>query len=500
VETIIAAVSLLVGFIVWSIADGVLAGLKGLVSDAVKAACKKLAVLLESLFGQRWKIITLAGVGVMAVPLCGVALYFNLNPVAPEQARKIADLVRAAADRQASAMSQQECGELISAARGVAGINPRRFDQSASQALSQAHSCSERIRASDTKLATLIDASRGVADGGADLDSCSALAAAVAGLDSFDNDRLENSHKRAASTASTCRPIFQESDRRLAEISQLASAVNLGMTDLSRCEALVIAKNQLSQSDVQRLRAKSGSEFDKFTACTTRLQSSDNRIAVFSNAVDGFNPDDPDSAMSLTAARSALQGADIARLDPAKKDRMQSVSTRAAALLRDSDARLAALLASFREWQRNPTQANASTFDRSAQLADFDRKRAMSAEVRNAISALSISRQDLNAQIERWSLVERLTAAAERQSPADYFRPLSAAVGALTLRDKENATAKQNQSLERAISLIKSASPRNRLGEDFGSVPGPTRGAGQFSGPDGNSFPADNFATIPSKK
>lgn len=493
-ESIIAAAGVLIGAIVWFIADGVLAGLKSVVSEAVKAACKKLAVLLESLFGQRWKIITLAGVGVMAVPLCGVALYFNLNPIAPEQARKIADLVRTAAGRQASAMSSQECGELISAARGVAGIDPRRLDQSASQALSQAHYCSERIRASDTKLTMLIDASRGVADGGADLDSCSALAAAVAGLDSFDNDRLENSHKRAASTASTCRPILQESDRRLAEISQLASAVNLGTTDLSRCAALVTAGNQLSQSDVQRLRAKSGNEFDKFTACTTRLQSSDNRIAVFSNAVDGFYPDDPDSAMSLTAARSGMQGADIARLDPGNKDRMLGVSTRAAALLRDSDARIAALVTSFKEWQRNPTQVNASAFDRSAQLTDFDRKRPMSAEARDALSKLSISRQELNAQIERWSLVERRTADAERQSPADYFRPLSAAVGALTQRDKESATVKQNQSLERAISLIKSASPGTRLGEDVGSVPALGRGAGQFSGP------PDNFATIPSKK
>lgn len=448
------------------------------------------------------KRFPLASVSVLAAPLCGVALYFNfnLNHIAPEEARKIADLVRIAAGRQAAAMSPQECGELISVARGVASIDPRRFDQAASQALSQAHSCSERIRASDAKLAMLIDASQGVTHGGADLDSCSALAATVAGLDSFDKDRFEDAHKRAASTTNACRPVLQESDRRLAEIGRLASAVNLGTTDLSRCEALVAAGNQLSQSDVQRLRAKSGNEFDKFTACTTRLQSSDNRIAVFSNAVDGFNPDDPDSAAALTAARSGLQGADIARIDPAKKDRMLGVSTRAAALLGDSDVRIAALLSSFREWQRNPTQANASAFDRSAQLADFDRKRSMSAEVRKAISALSISRQDLNAEIERWSLVDRLTAAAERQSPADYFRPLSAAVGALTQRDKENATAKQNQSLERAISLIKSASPRTRLGEDFGTSPGPTRGAGQISGPEGNSFPADNFATIPSKK
>ena len=159
-ESIIAAVVLVIGLIGWSIADGILAGLKGLVSDAVKALGKKLAARIESLFGKRWKIIALASISVVAAPLCGVALYFNFNlhHIAPEQARKISDLVRIAAGRQASAMSPQECGELISAARGVANIDPRRLDQSASQALSQANTCSERIRASDTKLAMLIDA------------------------------------------------------------------------------------------------------------------------------------------------------------------------------------------------------------------------------------------------------------------------------------------------------------------------------------------------------
>ena len=78
-ESIIAAVVLVIGLIGWSIADGILAGLKGLVSDAVKAVGKKLAARIESLFGKRWKIIALASISVVAAPLCGVALYFNFN-------------------------------------------------------------------------------------------------------------------------------------------------------------------------------------------------------------------------------------------------------------------------------------------------------------------------------------------------------------------------------------------------------------------------------------
>jgi hypothetical protein len=446
-------------------------------------------------------MMTLASAGVIATLLGGVALYLKQEGAPSEQARRIADFVRTAAGRQASAMSAQECGELVSAARGVAGIDPRRFDQSASQALTQARSCSERIRASDTKLATLVDAGQRVTSDGADLDSCSALDVAVASLDSFDNDRTEPSHKQAASTAGICRHVLRDSDGRLAEISRRALAVSLGAAGLAPCEALVTSGSQLSPPDLQRLREKAADVLNKLSACTARLQNSDNRIAVVSSAVDGFDPGDPGSATSLAAARSDLQAADIARLDPAKRDKMQSVSAQATALLKDSDGRFVTLVASFKEWQRNPTQANAIAFDRSSQLNDFDRKRPMSAEARIALDAHSRVRQELDAQVDRWSLVERLTATAARQSPADYFQPLSRAVGALTQRDRENATPKQNQSLERAMSLINSASPRTRPGEDVGGVPGPdARGGALFSGPERNSSSTDNFATIPARK
>lgn len=432
--------------------------------------------------------------------IAGIVFYLGQAYLPPEQAQKLADLVRVQAGRQASEMSAQECSKLISAAHGLADVDRRRLDQPAAQALMQASSCSQRISASDAKLAMLVDASQRVTSAGTDADSCSNLAAAVAALDSFDNNRLQDIHKRAASTANSCRPILQESDGRLAEISRRASAVNLSTADLFRCDALVTTGNQLSQLDFQRLRARAGDEFDKLTACTARLQSSNDRIATLSNAVDLFDPDDPDSATLVSAARSSLQGGDIARLDPAKKDKIQNAATRAATLLKESDGRIAAFVASFKEWQRNPTQANAIAFDRSAQLTDFDRKRATSVEARNARSALAAMRQDLNAQAERWLLVERLTAAAERQSPADYFQPLNAAVGALTQRDKENATAKQSQSLERAILLIRAASPRTRLGEDFGTIPGSGQGSRQLPGSEPRSSPANNFATMPSNR
>ncbi|NPU11377.1 hypothetical protein HL666_11440 [Bradyrhizobium sp. 83002] len=426
------------------------------------------------------------------------ATFVNRDRLPAELAQKIADLVQAQAGRQASAMSAQDCSDLTRAARGVAGIEPRRLDASANAALAEASACARRAADSDTRLSNVADAARQLVSAGLGPSTCTSLAVAVDHLEAFDQDRLGAIHKQALSNASACRPLLADSEKRLADFDRRASAIIPASGDLSACDTLVAAGRQLSDPDIARLQAKSGGAYDKLTTCATRVQSSDSRIRTFVNAADAFVPSNVGSVEALVAARSSLQPEDVGRLDLSRKDKLLRDAAQASELLGSSDARIGAFVASYREWQRSSTQSNALAFDRAGRLSDFDRPRLTSSEARDAQAALSTVRKELGARADRWSLVERLTAAATRQSPADYWKSLNDAVGRLNQKDQEGATSEQMVTLEKAHELLAAGARRTIPSEEFATMPAPRA---RSNGLDGYQRPPpipDDFATVPS--
>jgi hypothetical protein len=445
-------------------------------------------------------LVMIAAVGATAVlaTLYLAATFVNADRLAPEQAQKISDLVQAQAGRPASAMSAQQCGELTKAARAVAGIESRRFDAPANAALAEASTCARRLSDSDLRLANLADAERQLASKVLALPPCTSLAVAVDHLDTFDQDRFSDIHKQALANANACRPLLAESDKRLAEFNRRAQAVTPASGDLAACEALIAAGRQLTDSDIARLQAKPESAYDKLATCSDQIQSSDSRIGALVNAADAFAASNAGSVEALAAARGSLQPADFGRLDPARKDRLLGLASQASELVRTSDARIAAFVASYREWQRNPSSSNAAVYGRAGQLSDFDRARLTSSDARDALAALAAVRKEMAGRSERWSAVEHKVAEASRQSPADYWKNLNDAVGRLTQQDRDNATSAQIETLQKANDLLAAAAPRTIPGDEFATMPArrPTRNP--LEGYQAPPPAPDDFATVPS--
>ncbi|MBR0926328.1 hypothetical protein JQ561_06890 [Bradyrhizobium diazoefficiens] len=426
------------------------------------------------------------------------ASLINRDRLTPEQAQKIADLVQAHAGRQAPTMSAQECDLLTRAARAIAGIEPRHHDVAASAALTEASACTRRLTDSDARLSKLADAKRQIVSGGLALPSCTSLAVAADHLEAFDRERMGDIHKQALSSADACKPLLAESEKKLADFDRLAAGVVASREDLSACEALIAARRQLSDQDVARLQAKPGGAYDKLTACTAQIDSSDGRISAFLNASDAYAPSNVGSIEALATARAGLQSADVGRLDPTKKDRLLGTAAQASELIKGSDARISAFLAKYREWRASPTQLNAVAFDRAGQLSDFDRGRLASSEARNAQAELSTLRKGLGASRERWALVERLTAAAARQSPADYWRSLTDAVARLNQQDRDAATPEQFETLEKANSLLAAGTRKTVPSDEFATMPAPRRTPDRLDGYQRPPPISDDFATVPS--
>lgn len=439
-------------------------------------------------------VVSIATAVLVALFLAGK--YAELNRLSPEQAQRIADLVNAQSGRPASNLSARECTELVRAARLISDIDRQRLNPSASAAVAEAASCSRRLADSDAKLSKLAEAGQKIGSYGVSMAGCTPLMSAADKLDSFDRDQMNVDQKQALSYQTACKSILAESDKRLADIIRKASLVTLADGDLSACESLVAATHLLSADDGARFRSNAADAFAKVGPCTSQIQNSDARIRGFINATDGFAPSNVGSVEALVSARTALQTADIGRLDTAKRDGLLAITAKASDLLRQSDARIGVFLSSYAEWKRSPTAINFDTFDRSGQLTDFDRSRPNVPDLRDAQAALIAVRKEARARADRWTLVERLTVTASRQTPADYWRPLSEAVSRLSPQDKDAATPDQQRTLDRANGLLALGSRRSSPEDDFGTVPAPKPPPNLLQGYQRPPAIADDFGTV----